>query len=380
MHGTRTTIGMRGIPALCILFVTAIAVPVRAETLSGAQYLDRLESVGEALEAEDMRAVRKRAEALVGSKVRYETGDVEIDVKIDVKIDVEINVEIETDRSLLGPLARSTTTAGAREHARRLRSLIDSLDERRLAEGPRRAPASPDMDLLERLRREEELTGPAEGGRLPDIRYRENRFSKWVAEAAGDVLSWIGRKIGAFFTWLGNFVSPPSVGPVNFGTVTSVARLIVFVLIVALIVACIVILYYVIRNWGGPRTAAVARSAGPARSSRDEDALSRTATEWERYAGELTAAGHAREAIRAWYHALLVTMFQGGLLHHRKGRTNWEYAYALAPELAWRARFMDVVRDFEREWYGRASSTVDAVHSFSGEARKLLGFVRSGER
>ena len=60
-------------------------------------------------------------------------------------------------------------------------------------------------------------------------------------------------------------------------------------------------------------------------SQRDADPLSREQDEWEKYAAELAAAGRLREAIRAWYHAVLVGLFRAGLLHHHKGRTNWEY-------------------------------------------------------
>jgi hypothetical protein len=115
-------------------------------------------------------------------------------------------------------------------------------------------------------------------------------------------------------------------------------------------------------------------------STRDDDPLSRGANEWERYAAQLAAAGRLREAIRAWYHAVLVTLYGANILHYRKGRTNWEYVAAVGPEQAWRTQFIELTRLFEHQWYGSDDSSSDALDSCSAAARIVLNAVRRANR
>jgi hypothetical protein len=114
-------------------------------------------------------------------------------------------------------------------------------------------------------------------------------------------------------------------------------------------------------------------------SRRDENPLSREASGWEEHARELAAERRFREAIRAWYHAVLVALFQAGLLHHQKGRTNWEYVARLDPRLGWRPGFVALTRLFDREWYGRRACDAAALAECAREARGVLVAVRSAE-
>jgi hypothetical protein len=114
-------------------------------------------------------------------------------------------------------------------------------------------------------------------------------------------------------------------------------------------------------------------SSEPIRSTAaDDDPLSRESGKWELYAQELAAAGRRREAIRAWYHAVLVALFRSGRLEPRKGRTNWEHAARLSPELSWRPTFLEITRHFDREWYGRDASSAASLAECAGLARSLL--------
>jgi hypothetical protein len=126
------------------------------------------------------------------------------------------------------------------------------------------------------------------------------------------------------------------------------------------------------------RLAAVVTESDPVTSQRDDDPLSRGANEWERYAAQLAAAGRIREAIRAWYHAVLVTLYGAGILHFRKGRTNWEYVSSLAPDLPWRGEFIQLTRRFEEEWYGHDASGAEALDECSRRARRILDGARRG--
>jgi hypothetical protein len=122
------------------------------------------------------------------------------------------------------------------------------------------------------------------------------------------------------------------------------------------------------------------QSEAPAMSAHDADPLSRGANEWERYAAQLAAAGRTREAIRAWYHAVLVTLYSASILHFRKGRTNWEYVSMLAPSLTWRGRFVELTRQFEVEWYGLHESAEETLEECRETARQIMDSVRRVSR
>jgi hypothetical protein len=143
---------------------------------------------------------------------------------------------------------------------------------------------------------------------------------------------------------------------------------------IALALAGVAILYVRRRRRIGTPGAAEEAPAPPAA---DDDPLSREVGEWERYARELERAGRMREAVRAWYHAVLVALYRTGFVHYRRGRTNWEYVAALAPTLAVRAGFADLTRRFEREWYGRDESDPEALAATAEVAGGLLGTVRN---
>src|SRR6185295_2118302 len=119
-------------------------------------------------------------------------------------------------------------------------------------------------------------------------------------------------------------------------------------------------------------------AAGQSRPAevRDEDPLSRGADEWEKLAKELMGFGRYREAIRAWYNAVLVNLFRAGILHYRKDRTNWEYAYSMTPDVPFRAGFVEATRRFELEWYGRRNTTLEAAENFGKRVREIVAGAR----
>ena len=153
------------------------------------------------------------------------------------------------------------------------------------------------------------------------------RSSRESAEATGKVFEWIAEKLADFFDWLKRFwpdIKMPKQTP------TAGMRWIVGA-VVGLIALVIGILAFEVIRRSKRRPADIAVESEPASSSRDADPMSRGASEWERYAAQLAAAGRIREAIRAWYHAVLVTLYGAGVLTFRKGRTNWEYIASLRP-------------------------------------------------
>jgi len=146
------------------------------------------------------------------------------------------------------------------------------------------------------------------------------------------------------------------------------------------IVLILAILAFEVIRRSRKRAAILVEESAPLTSTSDDDPLSRGANEWERYAAQLAAAGRFREAIRAWYHAVLVTLYGANILHYRKGRTNWEYVAGVGPEHAWRARFIEITRLFEHEWYGSDDSSGDALDECAAAARDVLLAVRRANR
>jgi hypothetical protein len=179
----------------------------------------------------------------------------------------------------------------------------------------------------------------------------------WTADAWNRIRNWLKR------FW------PRTARPV--GDAAQMSRTTIIVLVVVAL-ATILIAFLAVRAMLRPNDMpSEGATPGPA-APRDDDPLSREANEWEQYAEQLSAAGRRREAIRAWYHAVLVTLFRTGRLHYAKGRTNWEYVADLPPEPRWRATFIDLTRGFDLEWYGRDVSSPQALASYARHGRSVL--------
>jgi hypothetical protein len=337
--------------------VSAIAtvlllLSAQGESMDLREYRARLQRIQEAVDRSDLEGARKGARDLQDRRVTHE------------------GMALLPDVTVLAPIARATTIEAARDAARRLRTLRAELDG---ASAPS-PPSAPDGALLERLRQEEQeralapdrsITGPVLHG--PEVPQ-----SFWQKLAAA--WEWMEKVIERFLKWLARLF---------FGAAGAQAAGVpkTQVLVVGLLLALIGILAAVavvaLRKRRGPAEI-VARSQAPAMSAQDADPLSRSAGEWERFAAELMRSGRYRESIRAWYHALLVSLFRAGTLHYRKDRTNWEYAYALPSTVPWRSGFMDATRTFEQEWYGRRDTPVETAERFQERVNDMLEAVREG--
>jgi hypothetical protein len=228
------------------------------------------------------------------------------------------------------------------------------------------APPAAQPDVLARITPIDALK---RGGEVATLRVKPLTLPERVEAALFAVADAIASAMRALREWLDRLRPARARRQAAPGSTAVAALAFALVVVVALTVL-------VIRR---RRLAAASPASEPSRplaSRRDEDPLSRGASEWERHAAELAAARRWREAIRAWYHAVLVALFRQGLLHHQKGRTNWEYAARLDPGLAWRPAFMELTSLFDREWYGRRASDAEALAECAHTARGLLQAVR----
>jgi hypothetical protein len=254
------------------------------------------------------------------------------------------------------------TPGQARRVAARIRRLLDALGE------AGETDVMPRRDILERL-----TPGPdlEKGGEAPRLRVKPLSFPEKVEAALLAVADWMGELMRTLGRWLRRLI-PERARPAEEEAGTTATVAVVFAAVVGALL--VVLALRALRREAVGLDGAV--SSPVASSSRDEDPLSREASGWESYAGELASQARWREAVRAWYHAVLVTLFRSGLLHHQRGRTNWEYVAQLGPDLVWRGGFVSLTRRFDREWYGRRTSSREALSECAREARQVLRTIR----
>ncbi len=314
-----------------------------ASTLTLGEYRGALESLAAGLESGDWEGARALAGALRGARVRAD------------------GAVFEADPSLLAAVDAAREPAAVARARLRVLQVVASLGDAGFA-GP-----EADAARLARLAREEAARRPGVGGTidaslevrpltLPErLRLWLDRAATWLVEGIRKLLDWIGR------------AGPRRErerGGATAGVVTALVAAIALVLAVA-----------AVRSMRRRDVSETRGEAGEASPERDFDPLSREASEWERYAGELASAGRRREAIRAWYHAVLVALFRAGRLHHQRGRTNWEYVAQAPAEAGWRGPFVSLSQVFDREWYGRDTSAPEALRECAGRAREVLRSV-----
>ncbi|HWW60239.1 MAG TPA: DUF4129 domain-containing protein [Thermoanaerobaculia bacterium] len=329
---------MKVCAVILLLFASA------ASAMTTSDYIRELESIRASVAANDLAAARSRAQRLNRAPV----DDFRVDESLvhDV-LDANVKPTMLVDR---------------------LTSTIDALRG-----GATQTINAADPKLLERLRAQEAARDLERGGEVLSVPQYDKPFFDRVAEAIGKALAWIWQKIVDFFDWLADFFPSARRAKQTGGSATLPWLVIAVVTAIAIILT--VLALEVVRR-GRKREAEPAAQSNDLASRRDEDPLSRGANEWELYAAKLAAAGKIREAIRAWYHAVLVTLYAAGILHFRKGRTNWEYVSALSPDHGWRADFVQLTRRFEVEWYGHVESADDALDECSAQAREILERVR----
>lgn len=324
-----------------LLLLLILATNVAAASIPVADYIARLEHIDALLAANQRAEAKSEAVTLKDVDVVWTKGT------------------FRTDASLL-----ATIDQGERAQ------LIATIAELRHASGMSTAQA--DRRLLERIAAEQEPPELPKGGIVPTKLNRDVPLIERIANTISDMLSWLRKKLDQFLDWLfdllprrRNAAGQPMPG----------LHWIVWVVVGAILLVILYLAFDVLRRSRASGPSEVETSA-PIGSRQDEDPLSRGATEWERYANELASSGRFREAIRAWYHAVLVTCYAAGILHFRKGRTNWEYIATLAPSLEWRPDAIELTRRFEQEWYGALQSTRDAYDACSERAQSVLEALR----
>jgi hypothetical protein len=329
-----------------LLGLLLLASPLAAETISVDAYRGRLAEVQARLRSNDWIGARAGARDLLDDRIDWPGGTV------------------ETDASVLGPIARASNAEEAKAAAPRLVQLTSAMSEI-----PADSTSAADPKLLETVRKQQALAELPQGGRLPEV--KDGGLLAALAGFLKPVADFFKDLLDRLWEWFLRLLPEPKRDGSKLGldlkTVTG--------LVVGLALVLAWVGWRVLRHRRrGP--ALVPAGPSPLPPAADDDPLSRESNEWERYARELAEAGRYREAVRAWYHAVLVALYRTGTLHHRKGRTNWEYVSAVPPGTSWRSGFAEMTRHFEREWYGREQSDPDALRESEAMALALLSAIR----
>lgn len=330
---------------LAFLAILLFATAAHAEAIPVEQYIGALERMHASLQADRIIDAKEQAAWLRGKNVG----------------------EFHVDESLLDAVSAATGADPAL-----LMRIQLTLAELRSAEA---SPLAPDPKLLSEVASGQSVPELARAGEVPMPGTIETPLMERVAQTILEAFRWIGRKLKQFRNWLRDFF--PRSRTERPEAMSGIDWLVIAVVILILIVIVVLAIKVMRRARGGERVVA---STAPLHSSRDDDPLSRGATEWERYAAQLAAEGRFREAIRAWYHAVLVTCYATGALHFRKGRTNWEYIASLPASTTWRSELIRLTQRFEQEWYGADRSSEEAFEDCSEHARNVLAAVSSTER
>lgn len=282
----------------------------------------------------------------------------------------EKSTSFKPDSSILHPLEKAVSIDEAKLQAPRIKSLLNGLQASDAAMTP---DLEPDQKLLGKLRDDEALVLPPKDGDVDDGGLLTSGYFGAIVSYLGEAYRWISQKISDLMKWLESLF--PTVKPGFGSNVGSYVKIIV-VVFAAILLILLLRAYFRSRKFR-PVADEFAPISAPV-AAKDADPMSRDSDQWEDYARKLAALGRHREAVRAWYHAILVVLFRSGVLTYRKGRTNWEYFFSFSPDFADRNKFQELTGSFELEWYGKSASDPDDATRYAEQARQFLARARSG--
>lgn len=330
----------RALLVVVMLLAMVIALNAHAEAIRIDQYLGALQNLDQLLASNQVELARADAQTLSAYDVDSPQG------------------RFHADESLLAAIA------DPRVPVPQLRArLALTIAELRRATGIEGTAA--DRRLLEEVTKSQEPEALEAGGEVKTIPADIPMIER-ILDSIRKIFDWLGKKVRQLIDWLLDLFPNRSVAGMTVGM-----RWIVLGIALVILFAIVLLAIAVIRR-SRAATGDVTESSEPLGSARDADPLSRGANEWERYAIQLGSEGRYREAIRAWFHAVLVTCYAEGILHFRKGRTNWEYISALSPSHGWRPELITLTRRFEQEWYGSDASSEEAFEDCGARAQQIL--------
>jgi len=329
---------------LCLLLLAALRAH-GVDLVSPADYQQRLAAIDAALERGDLSTAANLSAALAAVQVIWPEGTLSGDPTI-------------------AALIRTSSIAAARLRLLAIQGAIHP--------GASASAVAIDATALAAIaeREAKARVGLNIGGDIAGLGELHDPLPETWWQRFCDALLWLRDRIGDFFDWLRSWFRYHHGNADEGGKDSAVMP--VMLTVVGLIVMVVVVMAWNARRTARPPAPLPAQSATP--TGMDTDPRTRAVDEWLAYAQRLMAAGRYREATRAWYHALLVQCWSHGLLHHRIGRTNWEYALSLPTTVGWRRQFQGLTGRYDRIWYG-GRDDLEAVREFAHEAGGILAIL-----
>ncbi len=323
------------------VWILAAQVPLEMGYLD---YRFELSRIATLLESGEIASAQSQAQALLGTPI---VGP----------------VPFIADGSLLKPVVELEPGKSTAPLVARLRAATAHLE----AEGARHAPSTSDPQSLQTIRESWDLE--LQDGHADLHLPRTRSPPEWLIDRGADILDTLERGARALYEALfGRELKPREKG---IGAAEGTLAL------VALACGLFAVLAY--RAYQGRRKGpGLELPKEEAQSDRDEDPTSRQPSEWEQHAEALARAGRYREAIRAWYHAVLAATFRRGYVTYAKGRTNWEYVAALSPGLRFRNDLIAMTQRFEGCWYGGRDPSPQVLSEQKTTAQAVLVALSAG--
>lgn len=339
--------------AAFFLLMLLILAPACAlgHDISVAEYRDQMSALLHELDAGHLAAAQQQAAKLKGVIV------------------TSPDSRFSADASILQPIQKAAAIVDAQKQRAKISTLLAALNEKDSAN----TSAEPDRVRLETLRRDEARILPPKDGEADDGGIIDSGYAGAIFSYIANGLKWMVEKVSDVLKWFENLFPSPRSG--MSGEVGPIIKYLVIAF--AIVLVGLMLRAYLRSRKFKPVASEFAPINAPA-SSKDADPLSRDSGQWEEYAAKLASAGRHREAIRAWYHAVLAMLFRSGVLTYRKGRTNWEYVFSFSPDVPNRRDFQELTGSFEVEWYGKSSSAAGDANRYGEYAKQFLMRTRSG--
>lgn len=225
--------------------------------------------------------------------------------------------------------------------------------------------AAANHEMLDAERQRQLLPALPAGGAAADLTIDRGIWDD-ITEWLMKTFSWISEKLEWLWDWL------ITLWPRTYARDPEGGVTLTVMMTTILIAACLLALALMVirRSRRRPKTAPV--TVERIASVADQDPRSRPESEWVRLARSLAAAGRHREAIRAWYNAILATLIRTRRVAWIRGRTNWEYVSAVAASSPWKGDLVRLTAEFDREWYGNHEVDSTAYASFAETAAMIL--------